>query len=111
MGGTSWGMNGYVLIERGDNKCGIADGPPSYPTVNGAPVPPPAPTPPAPPSPAPTPGPINPGDCFEPEDQATCEGTSDKDTGEQCEWCYLQAIDVGICVTKEFGCNGAAVAV
>merc|ERR1712137_613479 len=54
--GTSWGMNGYVLIERGDNKCGIADGPPSYPTVNRAPVPPPAPTPPAPPTPAPTPG-------------------------------------------------------
>merc|ERR1719337_659856 len=57
--GSSWGMNGYVLIERGDNKCGIADGPPSYPTVNGAPVPPPAPTPPTPPpppTPAPTPG-------------------------------------------------------
>jgi len=54
--GSSWGMSGYVLIERGDNKCGIADGPPSYPVVNGAPVPPPAPTPPAPPTPAPTPG-------------------------------------------------------
>merc|ERR1711862_482912 len=34
--GASWGMNGYVLIERGVNKCGIADGPPSYPTVNGS---------------------------------------------------------------------------
>merc|ERR1712146_598955 len=54
--GSSWGMNGYVLIERGVNKCGIQDGPPSYPTVSGAPVPPPAPTPPAPPTPAPTPG-------------------------------------------------------
>merc|ERR1711897_88164 len=47
--GTSWGMNGYVLIERGVNKCGIASGPPSYPTVDGAappapPTPPPAPT-------------------------------------------------------------------
>merc|ERR1712050_456898 len=49
--GASWGMNGYVLIQRGDNKCGIADGPPSYPVVNGAPVPPPAPTPPTPPPP------------------------------------------------------------
>merc|ERR1712111_142092 len=49
--GSTWGMDGYVLIERGDNKCGIADGPPSYPTVNGAPVPPPAPTPPTPPPP------------------------------------------------------------
>lgn len=33
--GTSWGMNGYVLIERGSNKCGIASEP-SYPTVSGA---------------------------------------------------------------------------
>merc|ERR1719440_1282959 len=24
--GASWGMNGYVLIERGVDKCGIADG-------------------------------------------------------------------------------------
>merc|ERR1712188_124697 len=49
--GASWGMDGYVLIERGVNKCGIASGPPSYPTVDGAappapPTPPPAPTPP-----------------------------------------------------------------
>merc|ERR1711934_230954 len=34
--GASWGMNGYVLIERGVNKCGIASGPPSYPTVSGS---------------------------------------------------------------------------
>jgi C1A family cysteine protease len=33
--GSSWGANGYVLIQRGVNKCGIADGPPSYPTVSG----------------------------------------------------------------------------
>merc|ERR1712185_103767 len=115
--GASWGMSGYVLIQRGVNKCGIADGPPSYPAVSGAPVPPsptPAPTPvPSPvPTPTPTPGPYTPGDCFEADaDQATCEGTSDEDIGEQCEWCYLSAIKVGICVTKEFGCNGAAVAV
>jgi len=36
--GASWGMDGYVLIERGVNKCGIADGPPSYPTVSGSSV-------------------------------------------------------------------------
>jgi cathepsin L len=34
--GASWGMDGYVLIERGVNKCGIADGPPSYPTVSAS---------------------------------------------------------------------------
>merc|ERR1712178_50766 len=55
MGGASWGDKGYVLIERGVNKCGIADGPPSYPTVTGSPGPAPAPTP-TPPAPTPTPG-------------------------------------------------------
>merc|ERR1739848_739548 len=50
--GASWGMNGYVLIQRGVNKCGIADGPPLYPTVSGAPAPP------SPPMPAPTPVPL-----------------------------------------------------
>lgn len=34
--GASWGMNGYVLIERGVDKCGIAQGPPSYPKVSGS---------------------------------------------------------------------------
>merc|ERR1711881_758049 len=29
--GASWGMNGYVLIQRGVNKCGIGSEP-SYPT-------------------------------------------------------------------------------
>merc|ERR1712169_56321 len=33
--GTSWGMNGYVLIQRGTNKCGIASQP-SYPTVSAS---------------------------------------------------------------------------
>merc|ERR1719182_790401 len=33
--GASWGMNGYVLIERGVNKCGIGSEP-SYPTVSGS---------------------------------------------------------------------------
>merc|ERR1719197_689599 len=55
--GSSWGMDGYVLIERGVNKCGIADGPPSYPTVTGSPGPAPTPTPPTPPPPTPTPTP------------------------------------------------------
>merc|ERR1711934_445121 len=33
--GASWGDNGYVLIERGVNKCGIADGPPPSPAPSG----------------------------------------------------------------------------
>merc|ERR1712159_233374 len=55
--GASWGDNGYVLIQRGVNKCGIADGPPSYPTVTGSPGPAPTPTPTPPPAPTPTPTP------------------------------------------------------
>jgi len=35
--GTSWGMDGYVLIERGvsqsGGQCGILNGPPSYPNL------------------------------------------------------------------------------
>merc|ERR1712048_488131 len=117
-----WGENGYFRIRRGNNEGGIEDSvvasapDATYKLMNGpSPPTPPAPTPsptPAPPTPSPTPGPYTPGDCFESDaDQATCEGTSDKDTGEQCEWCWLSSIKVGICVTKEFGCNGAAVAV
>merc|ERR1739847_258078 len=56
--GASWGMDGYVLIQRGVNKCGIADGPPSYPTVTGSPGPAPTPTP--------TPG------CEDTEDDTYC---------------------------------------
>ena len=35
--GESWGMKGYILLERGakqkGGQCGILNGPPSYPTV------------------------------------------------------------------------------
>jgi hypothetical protein len=60
--GASWGMDGYVLIQRGVDKCGIADGPPSYPTVSGSPGPAPTPTPTPPPAPTPTPTPTPPSD-------------------------------------------------
>merc|ERR1711865_304278 len=65
--GASWGMNGYVLIERGSNKCGIASQP-SYPTVSGSPGPAPAPSP----DPAPTPGPApTPAGCVDTNQDAT----------------------------------------
>merc|ERR1712004_774398 len=63
--GASWGENGYILIQRGVNKCGIADGPPSYPTVSGAPSP-------VPPSPVPVPSP-SPSDCEDIEDHYYCD--------------------------------------
>ena len=30
--GATWGVKGYVLLAKGTDECGIADGPPSYPT-------------------------------------------------------------------------------
>jgi len=69
--GASWGENGYILIQRGVNKCGIADGPPSYPTVSGAPSPvPPSPVPAPSPVPVPTPSPV---DCEDIEDSYYCD--------------------------------------
>merc|ERR1712127_383325 len=54
--GASWGQEGYILLGRGENICGIAQQP-SYPTGatgGGGPSPPPGPTPPSP-APGPTP--------------------------------------------------------
>jgi len=35
--GTSWGMQGYILLERGvsqaEGQCGLLSGPPSYPNM------------------------------------------------------------------------------
>jgi len=81
--GSSWGVGGYVLIQRGVNKCGIASGPPSYPTVDGA-------APPAPPSPAPTPPAPSPGP------DPSCTDTEDSYYGDyvvQQGWCDLIGSD------------------
>jgi C1A family cysteine protease len=64
--GGSWGMNGYVLIERGSNKCGIGNQP-SYPTVSGSPGPAPAPSPGPAPGPSPTPA-----GCVDTQDSVYC---------------------------------------
>merc|ERR1712226_920311 len=103
-----WGEKGYFRIRRGNNEGGIEDSVvASAPTatwhLKNGPSPPSPPAPPTPeptpsPSTSPSPGPYTPGDCFEADaDQATCEGTSDEDTGEQCQWCWLSAIKTGIC--------------
>merc|ERR1719420_1420175 len=50
--GASWGMEGYILLEKGKDKageCGIKMQP-SYPVVGSAPGPSPGPSPPSPPS-------------------------------------------------------------
>jgi len=64
--GSSWGSSGYILLQRGINQCGIASGPPSYPTVNGNV----SPSPPPPPSPAPVPTPTP--SCADAEDASYC---------------------------------------
>merc|ERR1712170_235321 len=59
--GSTWGMNGYVLLQRGKSgagECGILSQP-SYPVVSGS-GPAPGPSPPAPPSPPSPPSPSGP---------------------------------------------------
>merc|ERR1712241_1566008 len=81
--GTSWGMNGYVLIQRGVDKCGIAQQP-SYPKVSGAsPMPTPTPTPTPTPVPTPTPSPS----CTDTETASYC------DFVVQQQWCDLIGFD------------------
>jgi len=81
-------------------------GPPG-PTPTPAPTPtptPPAPTPPAPtppptpptPTPSPTPGE---GSCVVQELEEDCNGVTEG--GRACHWCYLRAIDVGICLEPD----------
>jgi len=81
--GASWGMDGYILIERGTNKCGIASGPPSYPTVDGSAPPGPAPTPTPTPTPTPSPDPS----CTDSEDSDYCSYVVSQD------WCDLIGSD------------------
>jgi C1A family cysteine protease len=56
--GATWGLNGYILIARGKNMCGISQSA-SYPTgaKKASPSPGPAPGPSPGPSPGPAPGP------------------------------------------------------
>eukprot|EP00931_Biecheleriopsis_adriatica_P043438 TRINITY_DN2483_c0_g1_i1.p1 TRINITY_DN2483_c0_g1~~TRINITY_DN2483_c0_g1_i1.p1 ORF type:complete len:469 (+),score=126.41 TRINITY_DN2483_c0_g1_i1:65-1471(+) len=60
--GPSWGLQGYVKVERGmkgPGECGIKSQP-SYPVVKAGPVPPSPPSPPAPPAPPAPPSPPSP---------------------------------------------------
>jgi len=77
--GSSWGEAGYIRIERGTNKCGIANSA-SYPVVDSSVAPsPPVPTPPTPP---PTP----PATTTEPPASDTCPFPEVQD-------CYTRTID------------------
>lgn len=76
--GSTWGMNGYILIAQHSDICGIADAA-TYPTgaraANG--------TQPPSPSPGPSPSPcthVYP-DCVANADQASCQACS------KCSWC------------------------
>jgi len=96
--GASWGANGYVLIERGSDKCGIADGA-CYPVVDGS-VPVPAPTPPSPPTPPPTPPPA----------PVCTSGCADTQTADYCSqivgngWCGFD----GNCLCSCACCDDAS---
>jgi len=103
-----WGDHGHFLIVRGVNECGIEDSVSAGQIV--APLPPsPSPTPPVPSPVPPTPSPSpTPAQCFDITDKATCEGTTDEKTGEQCKWCADPSAFLP-CVTAEWGCNGVVV--
>lgn len=73
--GATWGMDGYILLERGTNECGISQQP-SFPTgASAASGPSPSPPGPSPSPPGPSPSPPGPsgnthyGDPF----QGSCE--------------------------------------
>lgn len=89
--GPTWGVEGYLQIERGTNTCGI-ETQPSYPTgVHPASGPsPPGPTPPGPtpPSPGPAPGghygdPLD-GPCLSDELNITVTGVNGAICGAEC---------------------------
>jgi len=75
--GATWGVEGYLKIERGHNTCGIETDP-SYPTGVTKTGNPPGPSPPAP-GPSPGPGPA-PGGACSPcyENPPACSGTETK---------------------------------
>merc|ERR1712070_667379 len=69
--------------------------PPPAPTP---PAPTPTPTPPTPPAPTPSPTPSE-GSCVLQELEDDCNSITEG--GRPCHWCYLKAIDVGICLEPD----------
>ena len=110
--GPTWGQEGYILLGRGSNVCGIATQP-SYPTgakpfnpPHGPPSPSPGPSPPPSPKPSPSPGPsppTPPGGCFDIKTQPQCEKYP-----SACKWCQYNGF--GICDVKSVPCPWANVA-
>merc|ERR1712139_485931 len=83
--GATWGMNGYVLLARGKNMCGISQSA-SYPTgakpsSGPGPTPSPSPSPPGPSPSPPAPGATHYGDpyvgaCMSDEVNITIQGVA-----------------------------------
>ena len=89
-----WGEKGYFRIVRGTDECGIEDdvvassSGSSWTGPGLKPTPPPTPTP---------------GNCGDQQTETTCKSTTTG--GKACEWCYLKAINVGICQEPGSSCN------
>jgi C1A family cysteine protease len=101
---ADWGEAGYIRLPMGENACGIADEAMYVTATMNGPAPTPAPTPPAPPTPSPAPTPTpsptpSEGQCVLQNDEGACN--SIVQGGLPCRWCYLEAIDVGICLEPD----------
>merc|ERR1712070_1318762 len=99
---ADWGEAGFIRLPMGKNACGIADEA-MYVTasMNGpapAPAPTPTPTTPSPPAPTPSPTPSE-GMCVLQDIEDDCN--SIVQGGLPCRWCYLEAIEVGICLEPD----------
>lgn len=84
-----WGDQGFFLIRRGNNECGIEQSV-SAGLVSGQPAPPSPPTPPPPPPSPPS------GFCGAHSAQGECE--ADSQGGEACKWC----VGSNFCMQKSF---------
>jgi len=92
---ADWGEAGFIRLPMGENACGIADEAMYVTATLNGPAPTPSPTPTPTPTPTPSPTPVE-GQCVFQEEEDSCNGIVEG--GLPCRWCYLEAIDVGLCL-------------
>jgi len=112
--GASWGMNGYIYLERhissSSGQCGILLQP-SYPVVGTSPTPSPGPTPNPTPKPTPSPGPSPSTDNYEDPEENEDETCNDGETkviypyGANGRMCMPSCVTTSDCPAPPAGWN------